>query len=84
MSGAIQYPANPAGPPIPFISGCAAAAGAGSRCGGLDRPKALVISLLAAGLAGWARRSSSHPEPAAIGNPAVADAKGQACSAFFW
>lgn len=42
-------------------------AGAGPRCGGLDHPAGVVISLLAAGLAGWAAFAL---QPAAIGNPA--------------
>lgn len=44
-------------------------------------PLALVISLIAAVAAGWALLK---PAPAAeVGNPAVADPKGQICSAFF-
>lgn len=45
-------------------------------------PLALVVSLLAAGAAGWALLKPA-PEPPSVGNPAVADPKAQACSAFF-
>lgn len=42
-------------------------------------PVALVVSLLAAGAAGWALLK---PAPEFVVNPAVADPKTQACSAF--
>lgn len=45
-------------------------------------PLALVISLLAAGVAGWALLKPA-PAPPEMGNPAVADPKAQACEAFF-
>lgn len=44
-------------------------------------PLALVISLLAAGAAGWALLKPA-PKAPEIGNPAVADPKAQACDAF--
>ncbi len=81
MSEPIQYPANPAGPPIPYPGAPQPPVQARGAAGWIA-PLALVISLLAAGLAGWAAFKPA-PEPAAIGNPAVADPKGQACSAFF-
>lgn len=43
---------------------------------------ALVISLLAAGAAGWALLKPA-PKLPEVGNPAVADPKAQACGAFF-
>ena len=50
-------------------------------------PLALVISLLAAGAAGWALFNPAPfkpaPQPANMGNPAVADPTAKACSAFF-
>ncbi len=65
------------GPAVPTV---------GSPAGGQHRgpatwiaPLALVISLLAAGAAGWALLK---PAPK-LGNPAVADPKAQICEAFF-
>lgn len=69
MSEPIGYPPVPL-PPAP-VRGRA----------GWIAPLALVIALLAALAAGWALLK---PAPAAQGgNPAVADPKGQICSAFF-
>lgn len=45
-------------------------------------PLALVVSLLAAGAAGWALLKPT-PQPASMGDPAVADPTAKACSAFF-
>ena len=69
MSEPIGYPPVPL-PPVPSRGPATWIA-----------PLALVISLLAAVAAGWALL---RPAPAAQGgNPAVADPKGQICSAFF-
>ncbi|MGV0992175.1 MAG: hypothetical protein ACOYB7_07955 [Mycobacterium sp.] len=75
------YPADPAGPPINYpMMPQQPVQGRGPA--GWIAPLALVVSLLAAGLSGWALLKPA-PQPASVGNPAVADAKGQACSAFF-
>lgn len=69
MSEPIGYPPLPL-PPVPARGPATWIA-----------PLALVISLLAAGIAAWA---ALKPAPVAeAGNPAVADPKGQICSAFF-
>ena len=68
------YPVNYPYPPQPPANGAGAAR--------WIAPLALVVSLLAAGTAGWALLKPA-PEPPSVGNPAVADPKAQACSAFF-
>ncbi|MGI9162515.1 MAG: hypothetical protein ACR2JI_06275 [Mycobacterium sp.] len=68
------YPANYPYPPQPAAKGPGAAR--------WIAPLALVVSLLAAGAAGWALLKPA-PEPPSVGNPAVANPKAQACSAFF-
>lgn len=67
----------PAGATNPTISYPPVAQGRGGA--GWMAPVALVVSLLAAGAAIW---GLLKPAPQ-VGNPAVADPKAQACSAFF-
>lgn len=78
MSEPIQYPVDPVGPPISYPGAPQPPVQTRGSAGWIA-PLALVISLLAAVAAGWALLK---PAPQ-VGNPAVADAKAQACSAFF-